>query len=161
MIGSFPTCPIPEVARLVLDLQLPAGLLRPVVVPLGGRFRAVFADQGVQLAPAALRQLRKLPPEARRRIQAAVELLAESPRLPVAKKLSGRSSDWCVRTGDYRVIYEICDAQLIVLVVALGHRRDIYQHSRQGIRTRRRRLMAVDVDENLLFMRTLPCDRGC
>jgi mRNA interferase RelE/StbE len=81
----------------------------------------------VQVAPAAVRQLRKLPPEARRRIQAAIELLAETPRPPGAKKLAG-SSDWRVRTGDYRIIYEIQDAQLIVLVVAMGHRRDIYRH---------------------------------
>ena len=82
----------------------------------------------VQVAPAALRQLRKLPPDARRRIQAAIELLADTPRPPGAKKLSGNSGDWRVRTGDYRITYEIQDAQLIVLVVALGHRRDIYQH---------------------------------
>lgn len=82
----------------------------------------------VQLAPAAVRQLRKLPPDARRRIQAAVELLAETPRPPGAKKLSGTSGDWRVRTGDYRIIYEIRDAQLIVLVVSMGHRRDIYKH---------------------------------
>lgn len=82
----------------------------------------------VQLAPAAVRQLRKLPPEARRRIQAAIEILADTPRPPGAKKLAGSSGDWRVRTGDYRIIYEIRDAQLIVLVVALGHRRDIYQH---------------------------------
>ena len=63
-----------------------------------------------------------------RRIQAAIELLAETPRPPGAKKLSGGSGDWRVRTGDYRIIYEIRDAQLIVLVVAMGHRRDIYQH---------------------------------
>lgn len=82
----------------------------------------------MQLVPAAVRQLRKLPPDARRRIQAAIELLAETPRPAGAKKLSGSSGDWRVRTGDYRIIYEIRDAQLIVLVVALGHRRDIYQH---------------------------------
>ncbi|WP_347877623.1 type II toxin-antitoxin system RelE/ParE family toxin [Paenarthrobacter sp. MSM-2-10-13] len=44
------------------------------------------------------------------------------------QKLSGNSGDWRVRTGDFRIIYEIRDAQLIVLVVAMGHRRDIYQH---------------------------------
>lgn len=82
----------------------------------------------VQVAPAAVRQLRKISPEARRRIQAAIEILAETPRAPGAKKLSGSSGDWRVRTGDYRIIYEIRDAQLIVLVVAMGHRRDIYQH---------------------------------
>lgn len=81
----------------------------------------------VQVAPAAVRQLRKLPPEARRRVQAAIELLAQTPRPPGAKKLSGSSGDWRVRTGDYRIIYEIQDARLIVLVVALGHRRDIYR----------------------------------
>lgn len=81
----------------------------------------------VRLAPAAVRQLRKLPPDARRRIQAAIEILAETPRPPGAKKLSGSISDWRVRTGDYRIIYEIRDAQLIVLVVTMGHRRDIYQ----------------------------------
>jgi mRNA interferase RelE/StbE len=79
----------------------------------------------VQLAPAAVRQLRKLPPDARRRVQAAIELLAETPRPPGAKKLVGSSGDWRVRTGDHRIIYEIRDAQLFVLVIALGHRRDI------------------------------------
>lgn len=82
----------------------------------------------VQLAPAAVRQLRKLPLDARRRIQAAIEILAETPRPPGAKKLSGSSGDWRARTGDYRIIYEIRDARLIVLVVAMGHRRDVYQH---------------------------------
>ncbi len=82
----------------------------------------------VQVALAAVRQLRKIPPEARRRIQAAIEILAETPRPPGAKKLSGSSGDWRVRPGDYRIIYEIRDAQLSVLVVAMGHRRDIYQH---------------------------------
>ncbi|GAC1606206.1 MAG: type II toxin-antitoxin system RelE/ParE family toxin [Pseudarthrobacter sp.] len=81
----------------------------------------------VQFAPAALRQLRKLPPDARRRIQAAIELLAETPRPTGAKKLSGSSGDWRVRTGDYRIIYEVRDAQLSVLVLAAGHRRDIYK----------------------------------
>lgn len=85
-------------------------------------------SHAVQVAPAAVRQLRKLPSDARRRVQAAIELLAETPRPPGAKKLSGSSGDWRVRTGDYRIIYEIRDAELIVLVVAMGHRRDIYQH---------------------------------
>jgi mRNA interferase RelE/StbE len=81
----------------------------------------------VEIAPATVRQLRKLTPDARRRIQAAIELLAETPRPPGAKKLSGSSGDWRVRTGDYRIIYEIQDARLIVLVVAAGHRGEIYR----------------------------------
>lgn len=80
----------------------------------------------VQVAPAAVRQLRKLDPPARRRVQAAVELLTADPRPMGAKKLAGGAGEWRVRTGDYRVVYEIHDQVLVVLVVAVGHRRDIY-----------------------------------
>lgn len=81
----------------------------------------------VEVAPAAVRQLRKLNPDARRRVQAAVELLADQPRPSAAKRLVGGDGEWRVRTGDYRIIYEIRDDVLLVLVVAVGHRRDIYQ----------------------------------
>lgn len=81
----------------------------------------------VEVAPAAARQLRKLDPTARRRVQAAVELLAEQPRPGGAKKFAGGDGEWRVRTGDYRIVYEIHDDVLLVLVVAVGHRRDIYR----------------------------------
>ena len=80
----------------------------------------------VEVAPAAVRQLRKLDPPVRRRIQAAIELLAEQPRPSGATKLVGGEGEWRVRTGDYRIVYEIHDSMLLVLVVAVGHRRDIY-----------------------------------
>jgi mRNA interferase RelE/StbE len=79
-----------------------------------------------KVAPAAARQLRKLDSPARRRIQAAVELLATEPRPAGARKLVGGDGEWRVRTGDYRIVYEIHDQVLLVLVVAVGHRRDIY-----------------------------------
>ena len=81
----------------------------------------------VEVAPAALRQLRKLDPPSRRRVQAAIELLAGRPRPSGAKKLVGGEGEWRVRTGDYRIGYEIHDTVLRVLVVAVGHRRDIYE----------------------------------
>lgn len=81
----------------------------------------------IDFAPAAVRQLRKLDPAARRRIQAAVELLRTDPRPAGARKLVGGDAEWRVRTGDYRIVYEIYDRMLVVLVVALGHRRDIYR----------------------------------
>jgi mRNA interferase RelE/StbE len=81
----------------------------------------------VEVAPAAVRQLRKLDPTARRRVQAAIELLAEEPRPSGAKKLAGGEGEWRVRTGDYRIVYEISDNVLLVLVVAVGNRRDIYR----------------------------------
>lgn len=81
----------------------------------------------VQISPAALRQLRKLDPPARRRVQAAIELLRDEPRPKRAKKLVGGEGEWRARTGDYRIIYEVHDNVLLVLVLAVGHRRDIYQ----------------------------------
>ncbi len=80
----------------------------------------------VRILPAAVRELKKLPPEAKRRVQAAIEVLAEEPRPPAAKKLTGRP-EWRVRTGDLRVLYRIEDAVLTVVVVRAGHRRDIYE----------------------------------
>lgn len=81
----------------------------------------------IEFAPAAARQLRKLDPQARRRIQAAVELLANDPRPAGAKKLVGGEGEWRVRTGDYRVVYEIKTDALVVLVLAVAHRRDVYR----------------------------------
>jgi mRNA interferase RelE/StbE len=81
----------------------------------------------IEVAPAAVRQLRKLDRAAQRRVQAAIELLAEEPRPSGAKKLVGGEGEWRVRTGDYRIVYETHDDVLLVLVVAVGHRREIYR----------------------------------
>jgi mRNA interferase RelE/StbE len=83
----------------------------------------------VTVSPAALRQLRKLDPSARRRVQAAVELLATYPRPPAAIQLAGGAGEWRVRTGDYRIIYDIRDEELFILVVRVGHRRDVYRRT--------------------------------
>ena len=82
----------------------------------------------IEFVRAAARQLGTLDSPTRRRVQAAVELLADDPRPPSAKKLVGGAGEWRVRTGDYRIVYEVHDDVLLVLVVALGHRRDIYRN---------------------------------
>lgn len=80
----------------------------------------------VRITPAARRQIRTLPRDGQERVTAVLALLADAPRPPAAKKLTGRDA-WRVRTGDWRVIYEIHDDQLLVLVVAAGHGRDVYR----------------------------------
>lgn len=80
----------------------------------------------IDVLPAAVRAIRKLPPEAKRRIQAVIEVLAEEPRPPAAKKLTARP-EWRVRTGDYRVLYRIEDEVLTIVVVHAGHRRNVYE----------------------------------
>lgn len=81
----------------------------------------------IELTPAAVRALKKLDRQALLRVQAAIELLADNPRPPGAKKLSGGDGEWRVRTGDYRVVYEVHDDVLLVLVLSAGHRREIYR----------------------------------
>ena len=81
----------------------------------------------VRLSPAAARQLRKFDPQARRRLQAVIELLSDEPRPPAATRLVGGAGEWRVRTGDYRVIYEIHDGELLVLVLPMAHRREVYE----------------------------------
>ena len=80
----------------------------------------------VTLAPSAARQLRKFDPDVKRRLQAASELLAIDPRPPAATRLVGGSGEWRVRTGNYRIVYEINDNELVVLVLRMGRRREIY-----------------------------------
>lgn len=77
--------------------------------------------------PSAERVLRKLPASAQRRIIAAAEALADGPRPAGVTKLAGDENLWRIRVGDYRVIYEIHDDRLIVMVLAIGHRRDVYR----------------------------------
>lgn len=78
----------------------------------------------IELRPAAVRALRRLDSQAARRVQAAIVLLAEDPRPPAARRLRGRPASR-VRVGDYRIIYAVEDDLLLVVVVAVGHRRDV------------------------------------
>ncbi|MGH3545570.1 MAG: type II toxin-antitoxin system RelE family toxin, partial [Mycobacteriales bacterium] len=80
----------------------------------------------VQVRPAAVKALKKLDRQTLRRIQGVIALLAEHPYPPAAKRLTGRP-EYSVRTGNYRVLYRVADTQLLVIVVELEHRRDIYR----------------------------------
>jgi mRNA interferase RelE/StbE len=79
----------------------------------------------IELRPAAVRALKKLDPQVRTRVQGAITLLAEDPRPPAARPLRGRPG-LRVRVGDYRIIYTVADDVLLIVVVTLGHRRDVY-----------------------------------
>ena len=74
----------------------------------------------------AQKDLSKIPQQYQNRIIKAIQSLAKNPRPSGSKKLSGRDA-WRIRVGNYRVIYEIHDDRLIILVVVIGHRKDIYR----------------------------------
>ena len=61
------------------------------------------------------------------RIRAAIDLLAENPRPPNCVALQGETGVYRVRVGDYRIVYEVFDRVLVVQVVRIGHRREVYR----------------------------------
>jgi len=83
------------------------------------------SEYRIELRPAAVRALRKLDPPVRRRVQGAIALLAQDPRPPAARALKGRPG-FRVRVVDYRIIYTVADDVLLVIVVTLGLRREVY-----------------------------------
>lgn len=80
----------------------------------------------IELRPAAIHALKQIDHQDRDRIRGAIALLGENPRPPGAKALHGRPG-LRVRVGNYRIIYTIQDDVLVIVIVTLGHRSDIYK----------------------------------
>ena len=76
-------------------------------------------------SPSASKQLQKLDPQTQRLVAAAIDMLAINPRPPASSRLRN-SPNMRVRVRNYRVIYEIRDNVLLVKVVRIGHRREVY-----------------------------------
>lgn len=81
----------------------------------------------VLIERSAEKDLRRLPEEVHDRVIGSILTLALNPRPPGAKKLVGSKSDWRIRVGDYRVLYDIADQVRIVRVYRVRHRRDVYK----------------------------------
>lgn len=81
----------------------------------------------VAIARRAIKSIAGLPRNQQRRIRAAIDLLAEEPRPPNCVALTGEESVYRVRVGDYRIIYEVIDDRLVIHVIRVGHRRDVYR----------------------------------
>jgi mRNA interferase RelE/StbE len=73
------------------------------------------------------RQLSKLVPEVQVRLQLAIDALEENPRPDGVKKLKGKDNQYRIRVGDYRIVYTIEDQKLLIVVVQLGARSDVYK----------------------------------
>jgi mRNA interferase RelE/StbE len=74
---------------------------------------------------SAAKEIESLPPKDRRRVVDKIQALANNPRPPGCEKLSG-ADKYRIRQGDYRILYEIVDRDLIITVVKVGHRREVY-----------------------------------
>ncbi len=80
----------------------------------------------IQVRGKAKKQILRIPPPHFQRIQAHIERIAEDPRFPGAIKLQGETG-YRTRVGDYRILYEIDDANQTVMIYRVKHRRDVYR----------------------------------
>lgn len=81
----------------------------------------------IEVTPAAERALRRLPRDVLRRIDARILALSQDPYPPGAEKLQGEEAFFRIRVGDYRILYLVQHHRLVVVVVRVGHRREIYR----------------------------------
>ena len=86
-----------------------------------------MASYNVELTRTAEKQLRRIAKRDRKRLLEAIQGLADSPRPRGARKLQGYDHVCRIRVGQYRVVYEVFDDRVIVIVLKVGHRKDIYK----------------------------------
>lgn len=85
-----------------------------------------MASYRLQIKPSAAKEIETLPQKDRQRVVARIQGLATDPRPPGCEKLSGREQ-YRVRQGNYRIPYTLHDADLLVVVIKIGHRREVYR----------------------------------
>jgi mRNA interferase RelE/StbE len=81
----------------------------------------------VEVKSSAQREIARLPKETRRRVLLAIANLSGEPRPDRARKIAGADDTYRIRVGDYRVVYQVADRVLIVFIVRVGHRKDVYR----------------------------------
>ena len=81
----------------------------------------------IAITRAAAKQVKALPKGARQRVSEAVSALADEPRPHGIKTLDAKKKLYRLRVGSYRVVYQVQDARLVVLVVRVGDRKEVYR----------------------------------
>ena len=85
----------------------------------------------VEVTPRARRDLRALPARDRKRVADQIDALKSDPRPTGCRKLKGRENFYRIRVGDYRVVYQIEGEVLLILIVRVGDRKEIYESIRR------------------------------
>jgi mRNA interferase RelE/StbE len=81
----------------------------------------------IEFSPRAELQFKKFPKELQIRLQHRIDTLAEIPFPRGIKKLSAEENIYRLRIGDYRIIYQVQGKALLILILKLGHRKDVYR----------------------------------
>ncbi len=82
----------------------------------------------IEFRPAVLKSLKRFPKKDLVRIKKRIEDLEVNPPDPEVTKLKGNNSFHKIRSGDYRIIYQIQEKRLVILIVKIGHQRDVYRN---------------------------------
>jgi mRNA interferase RelE/StbE len=83
----------------------------------------------VQLTKSAAKEFKKLPNTIKKKVLEAFHFLSQNPYSEIlkVKKMKGPIALFRIRIGDYRIVYEIVDKKLIVVIIKIGHRKEVYQ----------------------------------
>ena len=88
-----------------------------------------MATYEIQITPTAVKQLATLPAKIRQQVDRKILALAREPRPNQAKPLQGKTENlFRLRVGDYRIVYQVEDIRLVILVIRIGHRREVYRN---------------------------------
>lgn len=82
----------------------------------------------IEFKPSALKAFAALPKPIREKVAEKIDALAINPRPPKVEPMAGMESGYRVRSGDYRIVYQVQDDVLMVVVVKVGHRKDVYRN---------------------------------
>ncbi|WP_417335147.1 type II toxin-antitoxin system RelE family toxin [Halobacteriovorax marinus] len=86
-----------------------------------------MANYRIEITASAEKSLKKVPKKDIQKIVDAIQILAISPFPEGCRKLKGEEDVYRVRQGNYRIIYEVIEKKLVILVLKVGHRKDIYK----------------------------------
>jgi len=82
---------------------------------------------GIEFTVSALREFKALDRTLQRRIGSQISELGSNPFPPGAKKIQGGEDVFRIRTGDYRIIYRLDGKRVVIVIVRIGHRKDVYR----------------------------------
>lgn len=86
-----------------------------------------MANYKLRIKQSVHKELRRIPQKDLKRILSRIEALADNPLPPQSEKLTGEMEKYRVRQGNYRILYQIYDDELVVYVVKVAHRREVYR----------------------------------
>lgn len=82
----------------------------------------------IEILSGVDREIKKLPEDIQGRLTSVIDSLASTPRPKGAKKLKAAGDCYRIREGDYRIVYAVFDDRLVVLLLRVGHRKEVYEH---------------------------------